>query len=161
MRYSLRQLEIFLETAKTQSTSLAAERLKMSQSAVSAAISQFESQCGVSLFDRTGKRLRLNHAGLAIRPKAQSLLDHALGFEQVIAGVETTGYLHVGASLTIGNYLAVNYFSEFINAYPEIDSSFLIGNSPEIVEKVLAFDVDVGLIEYELSLIHISEPTRR
>jgi len=149
MQYTLRQLEIFLAIAKAQSISQAAASLCMSQSAASAALAQLEAHCAITLFERSGKRLRISKDGAAIQTKAQTLLDHALQFENSLRGIADTGHLHVGASLTIGNYLAVNYFSQFIAANPEVDASFQIGNSPEIIAKVLNFEIDIGLIESE------------
>jgi DNA-binding transcriptional LysR family regulator len=149
MQYTLRQLEIFLAIAKAQSISQAAASLCMSQSAASAALAQLESHCAVTLFERSGKRLRLGKSGAAIQTQAQTLLDHAQRFERSLREIDDTGHLHVGASLTIGNYLAVNYFSQFIGRYPDVDTSFQIGNSPEILAKVLNFEIDIGLVESE------------
>src|SRR5262245_20243696 len=60
MRYSLRQLEVFLAVARTGSVSRAGDELAMSQSAVSSSLAELERQFDVRLFDRLGKRLRLS-----------------------------------------------------------------------------------------------------
>lgn len=149
MRYTLRQLEIFLATAKHQNITAAAQELCMSQSAASAALGQLEKQYEITLFERTGKSLTLSQAGRALRNRAQQLMDNALGFDAELAGMSQTGQLNVGASLTIGNYLGVRYFSEYLSNYPETQSDFVIANSPEILRKVLNNELDVGLVEYE------------
>ena len=56
MKYSLRQLEIFLTIARYQNISKAAERLHMSQSAASAALQNLEQAYSISLFNRVGKK---------------------------------------------------------------------------------------------------------
>jgi DNA-binding transcriptional LysR family regulator len=53
MRYTLRQLEIFLATARLETLSRAADSLAMSQSAASSALGDLEEQFGVRLFDQT------------------------------------------------------------------------------------------------------------
>ncbi|MDX1476001.1 MAG: LysR family transcriptional regulator, partial [Reinekea sp.] len=58
MKYTLRQLEIFLAAAHHQSISLAAKELAMSQSAASEALKTLEQQFDIQLFDRAGKTLR-------------------------------------------------------------------------------------------------------
>ncbi|MFB3079438.1 MAG: LysR family transcriptional regulator, partial [Lysobacterales bacterium] len=66
MRYTLRQLEVFLATAHYQNVTRAANSLAMSQSAASGALRELEQQFGVQLFDRVGKRLRTNELGQSL-----------------------------------------------------------------------------------------------
>ncbi len=150
MRYTLRHLEVFLAVAREQSISRAAEQLSMSQSATSAALQEFENRYQMQLFDRTAKRLRLNPLGAAIRTKAEGLMAHALEFERELLQHEEQGHLRVGASLTIGNYLAFKYLATYMQEHPAADVDITVSSTPEIVAKVLNFDVDVGLIEAEL-----------
>src|SRR5215510_5765774 len=72
MRYTLRQLEVFLAVARSQSVSRAAEELAMSQSAVSSALADLEGQFDIQLFDRIGKRLQLSGLGRVLRPRAEA-----------------------------------------------------------------------------------------
>ena len=73
MKYSLKQIEVFLETAHTLNITQAAERLAMSQSAASESLKSLESQFDIQLFDRVGKRLQLNDFGKIIRMPYQSM----------------------------------------------------------------------------------------
>ena len=108
MRYSLRQLEVFAAIGQFGTVSAAAERLSMSQSAASTSLSELENQFDCRLFDRNGKRLRLNETGRLLLPKARELLDRASEVEAILAGGLTFGALRVGATLTIGNYLGTS-----------------------------------------------------
>jgi hypothetical protein len=63
MHITLRQLEVFAEVLKSGSTTQASQMLALSQSAVSAALTDLEGQLGVQLFDRVGKRLVVNEHG--------------------------------------------------------------------------------------------------
>ena len=118
MRYSLRQLEVFLATAQHENVTRAAASLAMSQSAASGSLKELEAQFEMQLFDRVGKRLQLSALGVQLRPQAENLLAQARAFEQALAGDDVTGRLQNGATLTIGNYLAVGMIADFRRHYP-------------------------------------------
>lgn len=149
MRYSLRQLEVFLATARHENVTRAAAALAMSQSAASGALKELEGQFDVQLFDRVGKRLQLSELGQQLRPQAQSLLDQAREFEQALAGENILGRLEIGATLTIGNYLAVNMIADFSRRNPQADIALQIANTETIAERVAGFELDMGLVEGE------------
>ncbi|WP_370979184.1 LysR substrate-binding domain-containing protein [Agaribacterium sp. ZY112] len=149
MKYTLRQLQVFLAVARHQNIGLAAQELNLSQSACSTALKEFEARYKIQLFDRSAKRVRLNTLGSTLRPKAEQLLLQAQAFENELSQHENKQELRVGASLTIGNYLAFNYLAKYSQLYPEVKVDIVVGSSPEIVEKVLNFEVDIGLIEAE------------
>jgi DNA-binding transcriptional LysR family regulator len=150
MKYTLRQLEIFLEVAKQESMSKAAKTLYMSQSAISAALQSLEKNYQTRLFDRIGKSLKLSGIGQALRPQAQLLLTHAQQFDQALLQQGDAGNISVGASLTIGNYLAVEYLTQYRTLNPEAKVDFEVASTPEVVAMVLNFDADIGLVEAEV-----------
>lgn len=149
MRFSLRQLEVFLATARHQNITRAAAALAMSQSAASGSLKELEQQFGVQLFDRVGKRLRLSELGNQLRPRAENLLAQATAFEQSLAGEEVAGRLQVGATLTIGNYLVVSMIADFRQRYPEADVALTVANTATIAEQVAGFELDLGMVEGE------------
>ena len=99
MRFSLRQLEVFLAVARSESVSRAARELGMSQSAVSGALADLERQFDIQLFDRIGKRLRLSPLGHSLRAQSDALHEQALELEQAFARKSDIGGLRVGATL--------------------------------------------------------------
>lgn len=151
MHYTLRQLEVFLAVARTQNISRAAEDLSMSQSAVSGSLADLEGHFDVKLFDRIGKRIQLNEFGKALRPKAQALIEQARDLEQALRHHSDIGRLQVGATLTIGNYLAVELIAKFMREQPEAQVTLEVANTAEIVHKVANFELDVALVEGEIS----------
>jgi DNA-binding transcriptional LysR family regulator len=150
MRYSLRQLEVFLATARYENVTRAAEALSMSQSAASGSLRELENQFDVRLFDRLGKRLQLSELGKQLRPQAESLLQQAEALERAFAGGDVIGRLQIGATLTIGNYLAVNMIADFRQRHPQADIALTVANTESIAAKVADFELDMGLIEGEL-----------
>jgi DNA-binding transcriptional LysR family regulator len=150
MRFSLRQLEVFLATARYENVTRAAQALSMSQSAASGSLRELENQFDVRLFDRLGKRLQLSELGRQLRPQVESLLEQARALEQALAGEEVVGRLQIGATLTIGNYIAVNMIADFRQHYPQADIVLQVANTETIAEQVASFELDMGLIEGEL-----------
>jgi DNA-binding transcriptional LysR family regulator len=150
MRYSLRQLEVFLAVARFENVSRAADSLAMSQSAASGALKELEQQFDVLLFDRLGKRLQLSELGRQLRPEAEALLAQANAFEQSLAGESVGGRLRIGATLTIGNYLAVEMIAAFRRHYPDTDVALGVANLQHIAEQVAGFEIDLGMVEGEL-----------
>ena len=149
MRYSLRQLEVFAAIGQFGTVSEAAERLSMSQSAASTSLSELERQFDCQLFDRNGKRLRLNETGRLLLPKARELLDRASEVEAILAGGTAFGPLRVGATLTIGNYLGTLLAGEFMDRHPGSRVTLEVNNTTRIAERVKDFELDLGLIEGE------------
>lgn len=150
MRYTLRQLEVFLAIAHQQNVSKAAQALNLSQSAASSALKELEQQFDVQLFDRIGKRLQLNEQGRLIRPKAESLLAQAADLEQTLLKHADAGHLKIGATLSIGNYLAVNIMAEMMRQQPNANITLEVANTESISQKVLNYALDIGLVEGEL-----------
>lgn len=150
VKYTLKQLQIFLEVARQENISRAAEKLHMSQSAASEALLNLEHNYEVALFDRVSNKLVLNPVGRTVREEAESLLAHCQSFEEVLKSHKALGHIKVGASFTIGNHLATRYLAGYLGKYPEADVRLDIANTPEIVAKVLNYEVDVGMIEGEV-----------
>ena len=143
---SLRQLEVFVATARAGSTRAAADRVARSQSAASAALADLESSLGVLLFDRIGRRLLLNENGRALLPKAASLIDQAIELEHLFSGAHAAP-LRLAASLTIGEYLLPGVLAQWKLAYPAHTMQLMIGNTAKVIDAVVGFDADVGFIE--------------
>ncbi|WP_138441745.1 LysR family transcriptional regulator [Marinobacter alexandrii] len=150
MKYSFRQLEVFLAAANFQNITRAAESLAMSQSAASSALKELENQFDIQLFDRVGKRLQLNELGRLYRPKVEAVLAQAKELEQAFSKHTEVGALKVGATLTIGNYLAVGVMAQYMNTPTHPRVSLEVANTSTIARRVKDFELDIGLIEGEL-----------
>ncbi len=150
MKFTLRQLQIFLAGARHQNISRAADSLHMSQSAASEALLNLEHTYEIALFDRISNKLALNAIGHTIRKEAESLLSHCQSFEEVLKAHKEVGHIKVGASFTIGNHLATRYLADYLSRYPDADVALDIANTPEVVCKVLNYEVDIGMIEGEV-----------
>ncbi|XKE46222.1 LysR family transcriptional regulator [Halomonas organivorans] len=148
---SFRQLQVFVTVARLGTVSAAAGELCLSQSATSQALSDLERHLGVALFERPGRRLRLNDLGRRLLPRAEELLD---GMDAFVAAAtepegELRGVLAVSASATVGTYLLPSLAGRFSEAHPAVDLRLRLRNTVEVVTDVLRFEADLGLIEGE------------
>lgn len=125
----------------------AAEKLHMTQPAVSLAIKELEQYYGVRLFDRIGRRLQLTDAG-------QHFLRYAVHISDLFASMETglrdwdaKGILRVGASITIGSQFLPGYVKAFSELCPETDVRVTVEQSDRLEQKLLNNELDCALIE--------------
>lgn len=150
MKYTLRQLQVFLAAAHSQNITRAAEELAMSQSAASGALRELEAHFDIQLFDRVGKRLQLNELGRLLQPRVEALLAQALELETALLQHAEAGPLKVGATLSIGNYLAVGIMARYMVDHPDARVTLDVENTATIADKVRNFELDIGLIEGEV-----------
>ena len=139
MHITLRQLEVFAEVLKSGSTTQASQMLALSQSAVSAALTDLEGQLGVQLFDRVGKRLVVNEHGRLLYPRALALLERALEIEQLFRG--DNGAIRVYASSTIGNYILPEIIARYRRDLPDLPLELSVGNSQDVINACHAADI--------------------
>jgi DNA-binding transcriptional LysR family regulator len=146
LRLNLRQLEVFVATARSGSTRGAADRMARSQSATSAALTGLEAAIGAPLFDRVGRRLVLNESGRALLAGAVALLDQAAELQGGPGHAQRTP-LRIAASLTIGEYLLPERIARWKLDHAANSVRLMIGNSSEVIRAVAEMEADVGFIE--------------
>src|SRR5690606_36074015 len=129
------------------SVSRAAQSLSLSQSATSTSLTELERQSDCLMFDRAGKRLSLNSLGRQLLPQAVALLDQAKEIERLLIGKSGYGSLAVGATLTVGNYLATLLIGSFMQRHPECRVRLHVQNTAHIVQPIAHYELDLGLIE--------------
>ena len=147
MKFSLRQLEVFVAVSRMQSVSRAAKELFLSQSATSTALSELEKQFNVQLFDRIGKSLRINENGQQLLPHAVELLDRAEEIKQMLEGHAGFGLMKIGATLTVGNYLATILAARYLQEYPDSQIELQVHNTQTIIQQIANHELDLGLVE--------------
>jgi len=151
MRYTLRQLHIFIEIARVQNVSRAAKRLHVSQSAANEALLNLERAFEFELFDRVGNRLVLNRNGERVLREADILMERTRRFEENVLQIRPSPNIRVGASFTIGNHIATRAMAMYLEREPDSNVDLDIGSTPAVVEQVARGDVDIGMVEWPLS----------
>ncbi|MEV6123615.1 LysR substrate-binding domain-containing protein [Streptomyces sp. NPDC052077] len=144
----LRQLEYFVAVAEERNFTRAAERVRISQSGVSAQIRQLERELGAELFDRSARTVTLTVAGKAALEHARAVLAAAGAVGQAVSEVTDLirGRLTVG--MVVGCTLTPLFdaLSVFHRAHPGVEISLLEDNSDRLVEGVRAGTIDLALI---------------
>lgn len=146
---SPRQLDVFVAVATAGSVRAAADRLFLSQPAVSMALAELERQIGSPVFARERGRLRLNDRGRDLLPLARELLERHAEFGRRAQGAitELAGEIGVGASNTVGNYLVGDLLGVFAAAHPGVSLRLGVANTARIAQGVLDHDFDIGCVE--------------
>lgn len=151
MKFSLRQLAVFVEVARYQSISRAAEALHLSQSATSEALIKLEKSYQAKLFHRVNNTLVLSPLGSSLRAEAENLLARCSLLEDKLRGQQTRGDISISASFTIGNHLAPRYLAKYLEVFPQAKVALNTANSPEVIAQVRNQDVDIGIIEVDVA----------
>ncbi len=141
-------LTAFLAVAESGSFSTAAERLFLTQPAVSKRIAQLEQQLGTRLFDRVGRRIRLTEAGDALLPRARQVLLDLEDMGRAISNLTGTvsGTLRIGTSHHIGLHRLPPVLRRFSREYPDVKLDIHFIDSEEAWEAVLHGDLEMGVV---------------
>ena len=140
-------LRVFDAVARTGSMNRAAQALNTVQSNVTARIKALEARLGRTLFERTNRGVTLTPAGRRLLPYASrvaALLDdarRAVADDGTPAGPLTIGALETTAALRLSPVLAA-----FVASHPAVDLSLKTGTTRELVDAVLARDIDGAFV---------------
>jgi len=152
---TLEQLRIFIAVAESEHVTRAAEALRLTQSAVSAAIGALERRYGVALFDRVGRRIELNAEGRLFLSEARAVLARAAAAELALSEMSDLkrGTLSVHASQTIASYWLPPRIVAFRRAYPQIEVRLAVGNTAQAAKAVIEGTAELAFVEG-----HVGDP---
>jgi LysR family hydrogen peroxide-inducible transcriptional activator len=119
---TLRHLQCFAVAAETLHFRRAAERVHISQPALSAQIAQLEQDLGVLLFERSRRRVLLTPVGRVVAERAQAILRSVADLEDAAKGARTplSGMLRLGVLRTLGPYLLPHFLPEMRRRHPDL-----------------------------------------
>jgi DNA-binding transcriptional LysR family regulator len=144
----IRQLDYFVAVANERSFTLAAKRLFVVQSAVSAAIAALERDLGVVLFERNAQRVVLTEAGAAFLPEALTVLDAVQTARGVVEdlGTGVRGTVRVGTLAGFDLVDVAALAGDFRRRHPGVDLKIQLSpsGSSGVAAAVRAGDLDVG-----------------
>jgi DNA-binding transcriptional LysR family regulator len=144
---NLSELRVFVTAAEEGNFSRAAERLQLSQAAISQNIHSIEKEYGVELFIRRGRTVELSEAGQAILPMARDVLHSSYKFEDAMqnANNQVGGELLIGCSTSSGRYLMPSLLSMFQKQFPGIRSRIKVMSREEVLDQLLNEKIPLGL----------------
>ena len=144
-----RQLAAFCAVVERKSFSQAAERLGVTQPAVSLQVRSLEKRLGQKLLDRSGRRVEPTEAGLALYRGAQRLLAlEGQLLDELAAGSEgeLSGTLEVGASTGPGSTVVPVLLCEFQRENPGVAISLSISDTQTVVDRVAERELELGVV---------------
>jgi DNA-binding transcriptional LysR family regulator len=144
-----RQLAAFCAVVERKSFSEAAERLGVTQPAVSQQIRSLEERVGQQLLDRSGRRVEPTEAGNRLYRSAQRLLALERQLLEEIAGDAEgplRGQLAIGASTGPGGTVVPVLLCEFAEANPEVTIDLRISDTQAIVDLVARRELELGVV---------------
>jgi DNA-binding transcriptional LysR family regulator len=141
-------LQSFLAVAETGSFSRAAERVFLTQPAVSKRIASLESQLGTRLFDRIGKRAQLTPAGTALYERARRVLRELDEVKRSIADLSGTiaGELRLATSHHIGLHRLPEPLKRFHAAYPQVRLDLRFMDSEQACNEVARGEIELAIV---------------
>jgi DNA-binding transcriptional LysR family regulator len=144
-----RQLAAFVAVVERRSFSQAAERLGVTQPAVSLQVRALEKRLGTQLLDRSGRRVEPTEAGLRLYRGAQRLLSLEEQLLDELAGEgegELGGELQLGASTGPAAIVVPVLLCEFQRAHPGVKISLTVSDTQSVVERVAARELELGIV---------------
>lgn len=144
---TIKHMRIFLEVYRTQNMTKAAKILNMTQPAVTRAVKEVEIYYGLCLFERINRRLFITESGTRFYSHALHIMEAFDMMETELKSRDLSGTIHVGASITIGNYLLPQLTKEFQVKYPSRNVKVLVANGDRIQKKLLDNELDLAFIE--------------
>ena len=144
-----RQLAAFCAVVERKSFSHAAERLGVTQPAVSLQIRSLEQRLGRQLLDRSGRRVEPTEAGRRLYASAQRVLaaeEHLL--EELDADDEgaITGTLELGASTGPGGTVVPLLLCEFQEQHPDMGVRLTVSDTQTVVDRVAGRELELGIV---------------
>lgn len=148
----IEQLEYLIEIAKTNSISIAAENLYVSQPSISEAIKKLEGELGIKLLERTKTGSYLTPIGKSIAEQAVRVIEETAKIHQLVAEHQKNEPLTVSGDLSIytvpsvGNNILPHALDAFHEQYPQVAFNVFSSNTFQTIPSVKTQSCQIGII---------------
>jgi LysR family transcriptional regulator, low CO2-responsive transcriptional regulator len=144
---SLRQLRVFESAAAHRSFSRAAEALHLTQPGVSMHIKELESNAGLPLFERIGKKLYVTEAGQELLTRAREMLRALKDAEDAIDGMKglKRGRINL-AVVSTAKYFVPRLLARFGKQFPELEVKLSVNNRDAVIDQLVSNEVDLAIM---------------
>ncbi len=142
------QLRVFHQVAKNMTFTAAANKLFITQPAVTAHMKLFEDYCGLKFFKKRGRKIYLTSEGEALYKYTQKIFEYERQIEDLIDDLKELkrGMLRLGTSKTYARYFMPFLITSFRDAYPHIKIHLDEGSSLDIMHSLLDLTNEVAVI---------------
>ena len=149
MAFTLRQLQYFISVAEEGTVSGAAQSLSISQSAVTDAIKELESDLGVALFERHRRGLTITHKGHQFYRHAQRILGNVSDARRSFgeeAAAPVGGSMQLGVTSLVAGYVLSDLLARYRRAYPNVNVSAIEDNGDYLEHLLIGGELDVAVM---------------
>jgi len=142
MNITLKQLKIFEAVAETQSYTRAAEKLNMTQPAVSMQMKQLEENMGLHLFERQGKKIVITSVGEKIREYEKKILKRYDRLHDYLNILQDKDEQITISAATTANHFVTHMMADFSRLYPNVNIALDITNRETLVSQLQSYEPD-------------------
>ncbi|MGV1834606.1 LysR substrate-binding domain-containing protein [Rhizobium rhizogenes] len=148
MAFTLRQLQYFVAVAEQGSVTRAAQNLSISQSSVTEALKELESDLGVELFDRHPRGLSITHNGHQFLRHATKILATVSDARTSFSGQQnaTGGTLNIGVTSLVAGYVLSDLLARYRRACPGVEVSAIEDNGSYLEHLLVGGELDVAVM---------------
>jgi DNA-binding transcriptional LysR family regulator len=148
MAFTIRQLQYFIAVAEQGTVSRAAQNLSISQSSVTEAIKELESDLGVALFERHPRGLNITHKGHQFLRHATKILADVSDARRTFFTdrEETTGRLQLGVTSLVAGYVLSDLLARYRRAHPAVEISAIEDNGDYLEHLLVGGKLDIAVM---------------
>lgn len=146
--------EALAKVVELGSLTKAAEALGCTQSAVSHAISNLESEFGFEILKRSRAGVRLTSEGERIMPPVRGMLNYEEQLKQTVSAIRGLdfGTVRIGAFTSVAVHWLPSVIKEFQSDYPNVDIKLLNGDYHDVEQWIIEGSVDLGFVNVPADL---------
>ena len=156
---TIHQMRIFVMVYQNRNITKAAQRLNMTQPAVSRSIAELEAFYKVRLFERINHRIQPTELAGRVYAQAMQIVDSFNQMEKGLKHWDEEGTLRIGASITLGNFLLPDLVARFRKTRPNLTVKVSIANASRIEQDLLEGKLDVAMVEGVADEEHLHKET--
>ncbi|KAA8731312.1 LysR family transcriptional regulator [Acinetobacter qingfengensis] len=143
----IEDIEAFVAFVELQSTTLAADKLNVSQPSVSKRIQNLEDDLGLDLFDRRSRPLKLTQQGVAIYQQSQQILQQLLQFKSLAGALKSENKkIRLGIATSIADICLLHLLDYMKLHYPHIQLEIFTGWSVDLMQRFKLQQLDLVIL---------------
>ena len=144
---TLRHLNIFIGVCELLNMTKTAEKLNMTQPAVSQAVAELEDFYSVKLFERLGKKIYLTSAGEKLLNYAIHAVNFSKEMQEKMKEFSSSFSVKIGASITVGSCVLIPLLQELNKRYSDNRVFSIVDNTTKLEKMLLEDKIDIALVE--------------
>jgi len=150
---NIQQIQYVLAVGELRNFGKAAEKCFISQSTLSTMIGKFESEIGITIFDRRSKPITITNEGEKIIDQLKIISRELNMLQEVVSDLkgELAGSLRIGAIPTVGPYILPLFLNRFVEQFPKIQFEVSEITTEKIVDHLENRQLDIGIVSLPLN----------